>query len=98
MKQEENYINIFSHHNAMKPNVNDISKNSERRLEQNSDLIYRLGSRQSKVWIVIPFFTALWLWLFMEPLWTLDSSSKNVAVLCKVVMNISYKLCKITQY
>lgn len=59
MKQEENYINIFSHHNAMKPNVNDIRKNNERSFEQNSDLIYRLGGRQSRVWIIIPFFTAL---------------------------------------
>lgn len=59
MKQEENYINRFSHHNAMKSNVNDISKNSERSLEQNGDLIYRLGGRQSRVWIIIPFLTAL---------------------------------------
>lgn len=59
MKQEENYINIFSEHNAIKLNVNNINKNNERSLGQNSNLIHRLVDKQSRVWIIIPSFTTV---------------------------------------
>ena len=55
---KENYINIFSPHNAIKLNVNDICKINES-LGQNSDLLYSLGGRQGRIWIITPSLTAV---------------------------------------